>query len=279
MKIYVTSESKLDRVLKTTKVAMADIGLDFNEKKCAIAHVKRGVLDSRPYSKHVGESQIIERLASMEWKEEHDLLLYREILVYQPYKFKERTVERGKIWEEISNHLNTCETAKFRVNKRSVREQFKLIKEKFKRKIREEENLLGIDVEPTSELKQALEEICSFEESFPVEEKESKQAKEEENKHKAQEIRKKAMESYGQTKSRIVGDEAPMEPKEKKRRGGNDSIDFLREKSQLELEIRKRELELKEKETAPLFEQQKMMQLMQQQQQNMVELLSKLVNK
>ena len=56
----------------------------------------------------------------MEWKEEHDLLLCREILVCQPYKFKERTVERGKIWEEISNHLNTCETAKFRVNKRSV---------------------------------------------------------------------------------------------------------------------------------------------------------------
>ena len=216
----------------------------------------------------------------MEWKEEHDLLLCREILVCQPYKFKERTVERGKIWEEISNHLNTCETAKFRVNKRSVRERFKLIKEKFRRKIREEEKSSGIDVEPTSELEQALEEICSLEESFPVEEKESKQAKEEENKHKAQEIRKKAMESYGQTKSRIARDEAPMEPKKKKRRGGNDSIEFLREKSQLELEIRKRELELKEKETARSFEQQReMMQLMQQQQQNMMELLSKLVNK
>ena len=43
----------------TTKVAMADKGLDFNEKKCAIAHVKRGVLDSRPNSMHVGVSQII----------------------------------------------------------------------------------------------------------------------------------------------------------------------------------------------------------------------------
>ena len=41
---------------------MADIGLDFNEKKCAIAHVKRGVLDSPPKSTHVGESQIIESL-------------------------------------------------------------------------------------------------------------------------------------------------------------------------------------------------------------------------
>ena len=59
MKIYVTSESKLDRVLKTT---MADIGLEFHVKKCAIAHVKRGVLDSRPNSTHVGESQITESL-------------------------------------------------------------------------------------------------------------------------------------------------------------------------------------------------------------------------
>ena len=99
----------------------------------------------------------------MEWKEEHYLLHCREILVCQLYKFKQRTVKRGKIWEEISNHLNTCETTKFGVNKHSVREQFKLIKEKFKRKIREEENSSGIDVEPTSELEESLEEICSFE--------------------------------------------------------------------------------------------------------------------
>ena len=70
--------------------------------------------------------------------------------------------------------LNTCETAKFRVNKRSVRERFKLIKKKFKRTIPQEETLSGIEVEPSLQLRQALEEICSLEESFPVEEKESK---------------------------------------------------------------------------------------------------------
>ena len=89
-------------------------------------------------------------------------------------------------------YLNTCKTAKFRVNKRSLRERFKLIKEKFKRKIPQEETLSGIEVEPTLELKQALEEICSLEESFPVEEKESKQAKGEENKQKVEEIRRKS---------------------------------------------------------------------------------------
>ena len=106
--------------------------------------------------------------SEMEWKEEHDVLLCREILVSQPFKFKERTVERGKIWDEIGNRLNNCQTSKFRVNKRSVRERFKLIKEKFKRKIQEEEKASGIDVEPASELEQALEDICALEESLPA---------------------------------------------------------------------------------------------------------------
>ena len=94
----------------------------------------------------------------MDWKKEHDVLLYCEILICQPYKFKERTVERGKTWEEISKYLNTCETAKFRVNKRSVKERLRLITEKFKHKIPQEETLSGIEVEQTLELKQALEE-------------------------------------------------------------------------------------------------------------------------
>ena len=212
----------------------------------------------------------------MEWKEEHDVLLCREILVSQPFKFKERTVERGKIWDEIANRLNNCHTLKFRVNKRSVIEQFKLIKETFKRKIQDEEKASGIDVEPASELEQALEGICALEESLPVEVMDSKQAKAEANKLKAEEIRQKEMESFGQTKAR----EGQEEPAKKKRRGGNDSKQFLREKSEKELEVRKQELKLKEKEQEHLFEQQRqMMQLMQSQQQSMMDIVFKLVNK
>ena len=90
----------------------------------------------------------------MDWKKEHDVLPYCEIPICQPLKFKERTVERGKTSEEISKYLNTCETAKFRVNKRSVRERFKLIKKKFKRTIPQEETLSGIEVEPSLQLRQ-----------------------------------------------------------------------------------------------------------------------------
>ena len=46
MKIFAAAQSKLDRVLKVTKTAMEDIGLIWNGKKCSIAHIKKGVLDS-----------------------------------------------------------------------------------------------------------------------------------------------------------------------------------------------------------------------------------------
>ena len=49
--------------------------------------------------------------SEIEWKEEHDVLLCREILVSQPFKFRDRTVEGGKIWDEIAaNQLNNCQT-------------------------------------------------------------------------------------------------------------------------------------------------------------------------
>ena len=46
MKVFAASQSKRDRVLKVTKTAKEDIGLTWNEKKCSIAHIKKGILDS-----------------------------------------------------------------------------------------------------------------------------------------------------------------------------------------------------------------------------------------
>ena len=115
-----------------------------------------------------------------------------------------------------------------------------------------------------------------MEESLAADVMDSKQAKAEANKLKSEEIRQKAMEIFGQTKAR----EGQEEPAEKKRRGGNDSIQFLREKLEKELEIRKQELKSKEKGQERLFEQQReMVRLMQSQQHSMMDLVSKLVNK
>ena len=43
LKIFAPSESKLNRVMESTKSAMEDVGLQWNPKKCAVAHVQRGV--------------------------------------------------------------------------------------------------------------------------------------------------------------------------------------------------------------------------------------------
>ena len=72
----------------------------------------------------------------VKWNEEHNVLLCCEILISQPLKFKEWTVERGKMWDEIAYWLNNCQTFKFCVSKWSVKEWFKLIKEKFKSKFK-----------------------------------------------------------------------------------------------------------------------------------------------
>jgi len=94
----------------------------------------------------------------MEWSDQHDVLLAREVLLCEPYQFKPRTVERGKIWQTIADHLNEIPDLKFRVTKRSTREHFGLLLSKSKAKRREEAKLSGVNVEDT-ELDTAMEEV------------------------------------------------------------------------------------------------------------------------
>ena len=43
LKVFAASESKLNRVLESTQAAMEDIGLQWNPRKCAVVHIRRGV--------------------------------------------------------------------------------------------------------------------------------------------------------------------------------------------------------------------------------------------
>ena len=61
---------------------------------------------------------------SMEWTTTHDVLLCREILVQEFYKFKKGSNERGRIWTQISQNLNSVAAVKFKVNQRAARERF-----------------------------------------------------------------------------------------------------------------------------------------------------------
>ena len=53
----------------------------------------------------------------MEWSEDQNLTLVREVLIREPYRFKERTTERGKVWQQIADNLNSDHTLKFPLKK------------------------------------------------------------------------------------------------------------------------------------------------------------------
>ena len=93
----------------------------------------------------------------MEWTEQHDCCLCKEILVLEPFKLKKGSIGRGQIWEKIANNLNGLQLPRFRVTKRAVRERYSLLSEKFKAKMRQEEKASAIETD-LSEVEKALEE-------------------------------------------------------------------------------------------------------------------------
>ena len=44
--------------------------------------------------------------SAMEWSEDQNLALVREVPITEPYRFKARTTERRNVWQEIANNLN-----------------------------------------------------------------------------------------------------------------------------------------------------------------------------
>jgi len=88
----------------------------------------------------------------MEWTEAHDLILAKEVRTSEPWIFKPKTVDRGKVWNAITDRLNDETSVKFQVKRKNVKEHFKLLLDKFKAK------LSGVDIED-SEMDILMEEI------------------------------------------------------------------------------------------------------------------------
>ena len=63
----------------------------------------------------------------MEWSEEHDIILLREMISREIFSFKKGSPDRGKTWESIQEFLNQMGNPKFHVKeKRGVRDRFYL---------------------------------------------------------------------------------------------------------------------------------------------------------
>ena len=62
LKVFAASATKMTRVLKATKESTKCMGMQWNEKKCAVTHMKKGALDQTTSDMKLDESAVIARL-------------------------------------------------------------------------------------------------------------------------------------------------------------------------------------------------------------------------
>ena len=140
----------------------------------------------------------------------------------------------------------------FLVDQRGVRDRFCKLQKDFKCKRACEERASGICPDEPDELEQGLEDITEMEqgqqEQLAVGERKKRLLIEKER-ETAETIRKRAMEGMGETRARENVEKEP-----KRRKCGGEAVEYLREKKEQEkivregeLELRRREMDLKEK--------------------------------
>ena len=51
----------------------------------------------------------------MEWSDEHDLIMLKEMVSREIFSFKKGSPDRGKTWESIQEFLNQIENPNFQI--------------------------------------------------------------------------------------------------------------------------------------------------------------------
>ena len=100
----------------------------------------------------------------MDWTRRHDTLLFREILVINPFQAKKKTTQRAELWQSIANNLKKSEDPHFKetLAKRSVQDRYTLLCRKQKKRMSYEKSTSGISPEVT-ELDVLIEEAIEKE--------------------------------------------------------------------------------------------------------------------
>ena len=101
-------------------------------------------------------------------------MLLREILLYEPWVYKYKSEERGKVWALVAESLNKFKDYVFNVTGRSVRDRYISLEKDYKSKDNKERRASGIAPDELSEEEKAIEDIMSrFKESEAMAQKES----------------------------------------------------------------------------------------------------------
>ena len=184
----------------------------------------------------------------MRWSEQHDVIFLREVLSHEPFNNGRGSLEGGKVWETIAETLNALDDPTFHVTQKSVRDRYKNLADNYKKKVASQDKQSGIDVEETEvdvALADLIERFNEGDQEF-AKQSNGKKAKDAADAAKATEMRKRSLETYKESRERLGDDDEKTH--KRPRNNGTDTINYLREKSEAEIEIRKRELDIKQQE-------------------------------
>lgn len=203
----------------------------------------------------------------MEWTEAHNVCLAREVRACEPWLFKPRTVDRGKAWASIADHLNDIDETqsglKFSVSQECTG-AFQACARQVQGQEKREARMSGVNIVDT-ELDMLLEEIRKEWEETEISDLYLTK-KDDTDRAIGEEIRKKACEKLGETSKRtkVDGDE-----KKAKKRRSNETLDFLWEK------MASRQTESERQASM----QQEMIKMMQSQNNAILQILPKMADK
>ncbi|XP_056009994.1 uncharacterized protein LOC130051676 [Ostrea edulis] len=172
-----------------------------------------------------------DRKKQIRFKPEDDLRLLREVVGSNPLRNKNK-------WAEIAEPLST---STFILDSRRVRERTNLLIEQHKRETREHLKRSGVD-EDVSEKTNLLDDVIELKNEEEREKKEEKEKKDR-SENLGKEIRKRALECLTPKKN----DECDL-PVLKKKNSQTYLVDYLKEKSENEISMRKSEMEVRKEE-------------------------------
>ena len=161
-----------------------------------------------------------------------------------PFSAKKNSAQRSALWQKVADTLKNITDPVFYVDKRSVRDHIGVLVQRFKRK--EAKELKESGTTPTkTEVDVAIEQIIAMEESADEQhdlEDGEKKGKMEGKTLKAVEMRRTAMETMGKTQKRKSEE---GQSKAKRCRSGNETVEFLKLKTEQDMDVKKQELDLR----------------------------------
>jgi hypothetical protein len=201
------------------------------------------------------------------WDDAKDKILLREVRVVEPYIWKGGSKQAGQGWTETAKLVNTYEGFKdMPRDQRAVRERFNKLMGEFRSKTRAELNASGISPDPPTEIEILLEEISEIMLNTVHTDK-NKHEKDE--RAKALSVRDAAMHTWGKSKERLGSSEDESDGsseesnktkqtkrrKQRKRKGSGDAFEYLRMRSEQSMLVQQQEIELRKQQA--MLEQQK----------------------